>query len=299
VVEPAIVPEAPSKPRKLLNLALGFLIGLAGGIGLAFLFENLDTTLYTTDQIEAVTNTSPLGGIPSVKQWKDNALVNGNSQFGEAFRRIRTQIFVSAQNTPPHTILITSAEQGEGKSMVSANLGFAIAQTGKSVIVVDCDLRKPSQHRIFTLTNKSGLSNILIQNRPLEEAVQVSKIPGLQVLTSGPLPVNPAELLGSKQMEALIHLLMQQFDVVLLDTPSLLAVTDAALLVPYVDSVLLVVSRGESRDKAVRDAYKQLSEIHARSIGVVINHTEQDGQYYYYQRKPKKPDKQSNMRSNP
>jgi capsular exopolysaccharide synthesis family protein len=291
VIEPAKIPEAPSKPRLLFNVALGLVVGLAGGIGLAFLFENLDTTLYTSEQIESATNSSSLGKIPTVRNWQDSVLLNGNSPFGEAFRRLRTQILMSDPDAPLHKLLITSSEQGEGKSMVSANLAYAYAQTGRKVILVDCDLRRPSQHKIFNLPNKVGLSAILKQEATLEEVVQKTKIPTLQILASGPLPANPAELLGSSQMFALLQQLEQNFEIVLIDAPSLLAVADAALLVPYMDSVMLVVSRGEAREKTVRSACNLLSEIHARSVGVIINHTEHDCKYYYYSGRREKKEK--------
>lgn len=282
VVEPAVVPQAPSKPRKKLNIALGFMIGLAGGVGLAFLFENLDTTLYTTEQIEEVTELSTLGKIPTAKRQRQIVFFNGSSPQGEAFLRLRTHIFTLDHDAPPQTLLVTSAEPREGKSTIVANLAFVIAQSSRKVIVVDGDLRRPTMHKIFDLSNEMGLSSILGQEATLDEAVQDSKIPGVQVLTSGPLPSNPAELLGSPQMTALIEQLVQQFDVVLLDTPSLLAVSDAAVLAPIVDGVVLVVGRARARREAVRAAHQQLADVKARSVGVVVNRAEQDASYHYY-----------------
>jgi succinoglycan biosynthesis transport protein ExoP len=282
VVEPAVSPLAPSKPRKELNIALGFMVGLAGGIGLAFLFENLDTTLYATEQIEEATELSILGKIPTGKRRRQITLFNGHSPQGEAFRRLRTHIFTLDHDAPLQTLLVTSAEPREGKSTIVANLALAIAQSGQKVIVVDADLRLPTLHKIFDLSNEIGLSSILRQEVTLDEAAQDSKIPGVQVLPSGPLPPNPAELLGSPQMTALIEQLAQQFDLVLLDTPSLLAVTDAAVLVPTVDGVVLVVGRAQARGEAVRAARQQLADVRARSVGIVVNRAEQDGDYHYY-----------------
>jgi capsular exopolysaccharide synthesis family protein len=286
VVEPAVVPSAPSKPRKKINIALGFMVGLAGGVGLALLFENLDTTLYTVEQIKEVAELPTLGKIPTARRQRQIVFFNGDSPQGEAFRRLRTHIFTLDRDAPLQTLLVTSAEPKEGKSTIVANLALAIAQSGRKVIVVNGDLRRPTLHRIFDLSNEIGLSSILKQEATLDEAAQDSKIPGVQVLTSGPLPSNPAELLGSPQMTTLIEQLVQQFDMVVLDTPSLLAVTDAAVLAPAVDGVVLVVERAQARGEAVRAAHQQLVAVKARSIGVVVNRAEQDGSYYYYHRTP-------------
>jgi succinoglycan biosynthesis transport protein ExoP len=285
VVEPAVAPEAPSKPRRALNIALGFVVGLAGGVGLAFLFENLDTTLYTTEQIERVTALSTLGKIPIARRQRQ-VVFNGNSPQAEALRRLRTNIFALDHDAPLRTLLVTSAEPREGKSTIVANLAFAIAQSGRTVIVVDGDLRRPTLHRIFDLSNEMGLSSMLKQDVTLDEAMQDSSIPGVQVLTSGPLPPDPAELLGSPRMTALIEQLAQQFDMVLLDTPSFLAVTDAAVLAPAVDGVVLVVGRTQAREEAVRAACQQLADVKVNSIGVVVNRAEQGGSYLYYNRTP-------------
>ncbi|MCK4724347.1 MAG: CpsD/CapB family tyrosine-protein kinase, partial [Anaerolineales bacterium] len=231
------------------------------------------------------TTTLPtLGRIPISKNWRDNPL-NG-TPFGEAFRALRTQILASNPQGALNTLLITSAEVGEGKSSIAANLAFSLAQSGKSVIVVDADLRRPSLHKIFQLPNDLGLSTILKQYEKLPEGVQNSKAPGLKVLTSGPMLSKSTELLGSPQMSSIIHELGEWFDIVLLDTPSLLAVTDAALLSPLVDGVVLVVGCGQTQERALKTAEKRLNDIHAKLIGVVINRTEQDGSYAYYQDLP-------------
>jgi succinoglycan biosynthesis transport protein ExoP len=288
VVEPADTPQAPSKPRKKLNVALGCMIGLAGGMGLAFLFENLDTTLYTVQQIEKVAALSILGKIPIAKRQQEITLFNGNSPQTEAFRRLRTKVFALDHKTPFHTLLMTSAEPKEGKSTIVANLALAMAQAGHKVIVVDGDLRLPTLHKIFELPNEVGLSSILKQEATLDEAIQRSTIEGVQVLTSGPRPPNPTELLDSAWMTALIKQLAQQFDMVLLDTPSLLAVTDAIVLAPSADGVLLVVGRTQARRETVQSACQHLADVQAHPVGVVVNRAEQDSSYdYYHQASPK------------
>jgi len=311
VVEPAVAPQAPSKPRRGLNIALGFVVGLAGGTGLAFLFENLDNTLYAAEQIRQVTQLPVIGKIPTVKRPQKSAFFDGNSPQAEAFRRLRTHISRPGGGGPPQTLLVTSAEPREGKSTVVANLALTIAQSGRKVIVVDADLRRPSLHRIFRMPNRLGLSSILRREVKLAEAVQERKIyppqvyhlrdhvswsriwrrlDWFEVLTGGPLLPNPVEVLGSSKMTALIEQLKQQYDVVLFDTPALLAVTDAVVLAPVVDGVLLVVGRAQARREAVQAACQQLADVHARTIGVVVNRAEQERDHAYYRQTPARRD---------
>lgn len=282
LVDPAVVPQSPAQPRKELNIAVGLMFGLVGGLGLAFLFENLDTRLYTTRQIELATELTTLGEIPTARKRQQTSFLNCNSPQGEAFRYLRTKILSLNREVPPRTLLITSAEPGEGKSTIVANLAYTIAQSGRSVIVVDGDLRLPTLHKIFELPNTIGLSTILKRESTLAEAVQCSATAGVQVLTSGPLPPNPAELLGSPQMTALIEQLKRRFDLVLLDSPAYLAVTDAAILAPLADGVVLVVGRAQIRQEAVRTARQELVNINANLMGIVVNRAEQDRHYHSY-----------------
>lgn len=284
---PAGVPSDPtwlgllSTPYwREINIVLGFVISLAAGMGLAFLFEYLDMTLYTTEQIEAATELSTLGQIPIVKKQHMLPLLSGNSFHSEAFRYLRTSIF-SDQNVSPQTLLVTSAIPREGKSTIVANLASAIAQSERRVIVVDANLRLPTLHEIFNLSTKVGLSSLLRQEVTLAEALQDSGIPGVQVITSGPLSPNAARLLDSPHMLAQIEQLKQQADVVLIDAPAVLAVTDAAVLAPLVDGVLLVVGRTQVQQEAVRAARWQLASINATLVGVVVNWANQDFNYGY------------------
>jgi non-specific protein-tyrosine kinase len=289
IVESAAVPQIPSEPRADLNIALGLLIGLIGGVGLAFLFENLDTKLYTSKQIERAAELAVTGKIPSAGRALRGSRGGGQAHFfindprqEEAFRRLRTNLFTLEHDPPLRTLLVTSAEPGEGKSTVVVNLARAIAQSGRMVIVVDCDLRAPTVHKAFGLSNDVGLSDVIQYQANLEIAVRFSNTPGVFVLTSGAPPPNPAEMLGSSRMAALVRQLSQQFDVVLLDTPALLAVTDAAMLAPTVDGVLLVVRRGQVRQEAVQATREQLGNVHARLVGLVVNGAEQDHLSYDY-----------------
>jgi non-specific protein-tyrosine kinase len=277
VIEPAIVPEFPAQPRAELNIALGFLVGLFGGLGLGFLLENLDTTLYTTSQIEKATERVVLGGIPQSKRKQHGLVFDSTSPQAEGFRRLRINLSILDQNAPLRTLLVTSAEPGEGKTTIAINLAYAMAQAKQRVLLVDCDLRLSTLHQVFDLPNDCGLSDILQHNASWARVIQESKrIAGLSILSSGAAPSNPSELINSREMTALIKQAAEQFDIVVLDTPALLAVKHAAALASTVDSVLLVVERSRARQSAVRAACELLVNAKARSIGVVVNNTELD-----------------------
>jgi len=264
---------------------LGAMVGLAGGLGLAFLFENLDTTLYTVEQIGAAAQAQVLAQIP--KQIRPLILSNGDSPQADAFRRLKTNLFVSDGEQPLQTLMVTSAEPGEGKSFIVANLALVMAQSERKVLVVDCDLRRPSLHRVFGLPNSVGLSSVLKGEATLDEALQQSEAPGVVVLTSGPLPHNPTDLLGAPETPALLGELARQFDKVLLDTPALLPVVDAAVLAPGVDGTLLVVERARVRREDLQAALEQLTLSRASLAGVAVNRTKSTRRYgYYFQARP-------------
>lgn len=284
VVEPAIIPDAPSSPRKELNFALGLLVGLVGGVGLAFLFENLDTTLNTTEQIQNATELPILGRIPTSKLPAENSFLNGTSPEGEAVRHFRTHLLNVVGNSAHSTLLVTSAEPGEGKSTVAANLAYSLAQSGNKVLLIDCDLRLPSMHKMFNVHNDVGLSNLLKGKAKLCQVIQTSKIPDVFILPSGPLPTNPAELLGSPEMAALLAEVKLHFSSVVLDAPSLLAVADALILAPAVDGVVMVIGRGYVREGAARAACQHLKDAKANALGIVINRAEGLSRYGYYRR---------------
>lgn len=260
------------------------MLGLAGGLGLAFLFENLDTTLYTTEQIERVAKAKVLAQIPQVKKRQPMIFPIGNSPQGDAFRRLQTNLLIPECELPLQTLIVTSTEPGEGKSTIVTNLAQVMAQSRHKVIVVDCDLRQPNLHHVFTLPNDVGLSSVLEGKATLDDAVQHSEMPGVQVLTSGPLPHNPTALLGSPEMSALLEKLTRQFDKVLLDTPALLPVIDAAMIAPHVDGTLLVVKHARVRQENLQAVLRQLTFSQARIIGVAVNRTRRSKRYdYYYQ----------------
>jgi len=195
-----------------------------------------------------------------------------HSAVAEAFRTLRTNIQFKSLDNPVRTILVTSSAPEEGKSTVVANLAVSLAQTGAAVIAVDCDLRSPSLHRIFGLPNERGLTSLMLApTTGVREHLQRSEAGGVDVLTSGPLPPNPAEILGSKRMESLVRELRDMADYVLFDTPPVLAVTDAAVLATKVDGSVLVLSAGKSRRDAAKKAKRTLEDLGVRFLGVVVN----------------------------
>ncbi|MBI4787663.1 MAG: polysaccharide biosynthesis tyrosine autokinase [Chloroflexi bacterium] len=282
VADPAIPPLYPSKPNIALNLGLGLLVGLIGGAGLAFLFENLDSTLTTTEQIVETIQATPIGWIPQVRGRGRSVFFSSHTPEGEALARLRTNIAHHDHSLPPTRLLVTSAESGDGKSTIAANLARTLAQAGRGVVLVDADLRMPALHRIFSIPNARGLSDILQRRATPDDVMQYTRVPGVWLIPSGPVPANPAELIGSTQMQALLEQLTVRFDTVLLDTPPFLPVTDAALLAPQVDQVLLIVARAHSRREPVRAAFQQLQDLQTRSVDVVVNHAEPGEAYGYY-----------------
>lgn len=207
--------------------------------------------------------------------------IRPKSAIAEAFRTLRTNISFSSPDGLNRTMLLTSPLPEDGKSTVTVNLGTVIAQAGSRVLLVDCDLRKPVVHKYFGLDNRQGLTNLLVQDIALENVVCATEVEGLYAISSGPIPPNPSELLGSAKMAGLLVRMAEVYDVVLLDTPPVIAVTDAALLAPLVDSVLLVLKSGSSRIDIARAAKEQLEKANAKSIGVVLNQAGERGDGYY------------------
>ena len=293
MVEPAKVPLAPSQPRVGVNLILGFVLGICGGVGLAFMIENLNSRLYTSEQIEALTGLPLLSKIPKTNRKFLSSSNNGkyppDMPLYEAFRRLRTNVFAQSSSNPGEgmlrSFLMTSAEPGEGKSTIAVQLASAIARADQKVVLIDADMRLPVLHELLDLPNSRGLSNILKDKAQLEDVLQDSHVPGLKVITSGPVPPNPSELLGSPQMESLLQKLYGKCEIVLIDTPAFLPVTDAAVLAPMIDGVILVVRRIYIQTDAVRAVCQQLEGLNVRPIGIVVNQAEQKGNYYYYRRR--------------
>ena len=204
------------------------------------------------------------------------------SPIAEAYRVLRTNIQFSGLDKPIKTLLITSAGPSEGKSLTVSNLAVAFAQSGLKVVIIDCDMRKPKQHRYFEISNENGLSNILIGKLSLTDGLYDVGIEGLKLITTGPIPPNPSELLGSQRMKDFIEEISGMFDMVLVDTPPVVPVTDAALMAANMDAVLLVVAAGQAKIEMTQKAKELLLNVNARIIGTVLNLVDVEGEDYYY-----------------
>jgi len=205
------------------------------------------------------------------------------SPYAEAFRTLRTNLSFSGVDKPYRTILITSTFPAEGKSSTCANLGVVMAQAGQRVVILDCDLRKPTQHKIFNLTSTIGVTNIVVSDMKLDQVAQPTEIENLHVVTSGPIPPNPSELVGSKKMAALISTAGEAYDIVLVDSPPVVTVTDASLLSTMVDGVLLLVKTASTKIEMVQESKALLERVNAKIIGVILNQVDANGSNYYYQ----------------
>lgn len=212
------------------------------------------------------------------------ALTNPRSPITESYRALRTNIDFSSVDEQTKVIMVTSAGPEEGKSTVVGNLAVTYAQNERNVLLIDADMRKPTVHRTFQLSNRYGLSSYLSRQADLEEVVQESEVPNLFVMTAGPIPPNPAEMLNSNSMTKLMEQLREQFDIILIDTPPILAVTDAQLLASKSDGVLMVISAGKVKKEVAIKAKDSLTRVNARILGVVLNNVKRKAseEYYYY-----------------
>lgn len=210
-------------------------------------------------------------------------LEQSKSPISEAYRTLRTNVQFTSVDSETKRIMVTSSGPREGKSTTVANLAVSIAQAGKRVLVVDADLRNPTQHKVFDLPNVQGLSVALVQDQDYDSYVRETSVSGLMVLTGGPIPPNPAELVASQRMKNLIQLFSEQFDVVLIDTPPIVAVTDAAIIAQEVDGVILVLASGEVNKDYAKKAKEQLDKVGAKILGAVLNKADiKTSEYYYY-----------------
>ncbi|PFG15101.1 capsular exopolysaccharide synthesis family protein [Bacillus sp. es.036] len=208
---------------------------------------------------------------------------NPKSPIAEQYRTIRTNIQFASVEEDMRTIMVTSSGPMEGKSTTIANLGVVLAQQGKKVLIADTDLRKPTVHYTFRVMNTRGLTNVLTRQAELTEVTTATEVPNLDVLTSGPVPPNPSELLGSKAMDALIEEALTYYDIILFDCPPILAVADAQILANKVQGTVLVISSGTTEREAVVKAKERLDSAKGKLLGVVLNRKKmKDGSYYYY-----------------
>lgn len=211
-------------------------------------------------------------------------LANSRSPISESYRSLRTNIDFSSVDQVTQVIMATSAGPEEGKSTVVGNLAVTYAQDNRNVLLIDADMRKPTVHRTFQLSNKSGLSSVLSRQSTLDEAIQKTEVPNLSVMTAGAIPPNPAEMLNSNSMSQVMSELRKQFDVILIDTPPVLAVTDAQLLASLSDGVLMVINTGKVKKEVALKAKETLERVNARMLGVVLNNVKRKAgeEYYYY-----------------
>ncbi len=283
--EPATVPLRPVRPRVMQNTLLAAVVGGMLAVGVVFLVDALDDTVKGPEDITRNTGTVVLGVIASYDAAKSDlvTLAEPRSPIAEAFRSLRTNIQFASVDKPLQSILVTSALPSEGKSTVAANLAITMAQSGKRVVLLESDLRRPSVHRYLKVPNRMGLSTMFVRPQVyLDGNLQGTRIPNLKVLTAGDLPPNPSELLGSERMQAILRQLREQADVLILDTPPMMAVTDAVVLAPRVDGVLLVARPGGTKISALRTAVEQLRRTGANILGVVLNEVQMKGYRYRY-----------------
>lgn len=284
VVRPADLPVAPVSPRTKVNIALGVLVGLALGIGVAVLRETLDTTIKTSEDLQKLTGSSALGIISYDGLAQKNPLVSqmdSRTGRGEAFRTLRTNLrFVDIDN-PPQTVVVTSSVASEGKSTTACNLAITLASAGVRVILVEGDLRRPRVADYMGLDGAVGLTDVLIGRAALDVVLQPWGNSTLSVLASGPLPPNPSELLGSAQMGELLKAMQARADIILIDAPPLLPVTDAAILGRECDGALVIVRYGKTTREQLTRSLGALGSVDARVLGTVLNMAPTGGAHGY------------------
>ena len=285
-------------PQRMRNIMIAFVLALVAGIGLAFLLDYLDDTVKSLDDIDRYIHLPALALIPSVRSEKrlrgaeplkpsdTTALAmvtDVRSPIAESYRHLRTSLLLSSAGTPPKTILVTSSQPSEGKTTTAINTAFMLAQTGADVLIIDCDLRRPRLHSHFNLSNTRGLTNCLSGESEVADLLQTyDKLPKLKLLTSGPIPPNPAELLGSEEMRKLLVSLSEKFTHIIVDSPPAISFTDSSILSTFVDGVILVVHGGRSSRAVVRRAKQQLLDVGAHIFGVVLNNVKLESTDYYY-----------------
>jgi capsular exopolysaccharide synthesis family protein len=276
VEQRASIPENPVVPRPARNIAIGVALGLLLGLGLAFVRDLLDNTVTNRDQLEEITNTGLVGSIPLDKERRKQASISFASEtsgIAEAFRKLRTNLQFLAVDNPPRVILVTSSMPSEGKSTTAINIALALAETDKTVVLIDGDLRRPSLHRYLDLVGTVGFSTVVSGAVTIDDALQKTRFPGLTVMTSGAIPPNPSELLGSQSTRKLLKELRSRFDYVIVDATPLLAITDAAILAAGADGVLIMARYGHTKREHLSHAVKSLESVGAPLLGAVFTMT--------------------------
>jgi capsular exopolysaccharide synthesis family protein len=296
------LPKEPIGPPRFRNIFVAFLLSLVAGIGLAFLLDFLDDTIKSVEDVDRYLHLPALALIPagrdrgrligvpgaqpggaSVDTTALAMVSDARSPIAESYRHLRTSLLLSSAGQPPKTILVTSSQPSEGKTTTAINTAFMLAQTGADVLIIDCDLRRPRLHAHFGVPNTKGLSNWLSGETDIDSLMETyAQQRNLKFLTSGPVPPNPAELLGSDEMRKLLGILSERFSHIVIDSPPAISFTDASILSTMVDGVVIVVHSGRSSRAVVRRAKQQLLDVGAHIFGVVLNNVKLETQDYYY-----------------
>lgn len=302
IVDSARPPSAPIEPNIPRNLMFAVVLGLASGVGLAIVLEALDNTVRTTEQAQAISGLASLGMIPlgskaaregpnpkrlviaSSKETVELVTqVSPQSQMAESYRALRTSLLLSNLGAPPKVIMVTSALPQEGKTTTSINCAVVLAQKGVRVLLIDADLRRPSIHKTLGMGPHSGLSNVLTGTTTLDQAItRTTILPNLFVLAAGTPPPNPAELLASANMKEVLAKLCEEYDHIVIDTPPTLSVTDAVVLSPRADAVVLVIRSAQTTKQALRRSRDILTQVNAKVVGVLLNAVDLSSPDYYY-----------------
>ncbi len=315
VAQIAIPPDTPVSPRRLTTVLGALFLSTLFGVGMALFLEYLDDTIKTTEEVESYLQLPALAAIPAIATMQKRRLLlvgaNGDddgeltgkaatnqtsellihtdsrSSLAEAYRQLRTSILLSTAGHAPKSLLVTSSLPAEGKTTTAINTAISLAQTGAQVLIIDSDMRRPRLHTVFDLANGQGLSTLLSSDAADEEildAIQYDKASKLNLLPSGPVPPNPAELIGSEQMANLLKIVQKKFTHVVVDSPPIASFTDGVLIASMVDGVILVVHSGKSSRQVVRRSRQLLFDIGAKVFGVVLNNVNlraHDNSYYY------------------
>jgi polysaccharide biosynthesis transport protein len=285
VVDKAEVPRKPARPNRLLNIMLALFGGGLFAVGLAFFFEYIDNRIKSPEEIKGYLGLPFLGLIPKLKDAETDApLLHAGvpTAFAEAFRNLRTNILFSSTDEGGRSIVVTSTGPGEGKTTVASNIAIALAQAGQRVLLVDGDMRKPKVHVTFKESQTPGLSNVLVGNAKASEAVRKTAVQNLWLLLAGVTPPNPAELLGSQRFRDFLATLQEHFDWVLVDTPPVMAVTDASVVAHLVNGVVFVIGCEQTSKYTASAALEQLEGARAKFLGGILNKVDVERHSYYY-----------------
>ncbi len=276
IIDKGEVPTGAYKPNLKKNLQIALIIGLLGGIGLAFLFENLDDTIKSSADVEKLTGLPVIGVVPEIRLQDETESIalktysEPKSSIAEAYRSCRTALSFSSESGTPKVLHVASSMAGEGKTTSAISLALTYVQSGANVLLVDCDLRNPSLHNELALPNEMGLTNYLVGGYKPSQVIQKALVDGLYVLCTGPLPPNPAELLGSGKMASFLETAAEKFDVVILDGPPVLGLADALILANMASATLVVVDAGATRSGALKGSMQRLHQAHSHVIGALL-----------------------------